>query len=113
VALFEGDTMMRYLYLATILFSAAGVLYLAHRLGLGPLGRPLRRAIAVTVPVFLALDAVGAWRGWFFSDPRLNAAIVPPGVSIEEPLLLTFLVIISAVLWRTASRWLGRERGAS
>jgi hypothetical protein len=86
------------------------VLYLERRLTLGALGKPLARAVAVTVPAFLALDALGAARGWFHSDPGMNAAIFPPGISLEEPLLLAFLVLISVVLWRAASRWSGQKR---
>jgi hypothetical protein len=103
--------MTRCVYLAAIAFSAAGVLFLDSRLRLGASGPRLLRAIAVTVPVFIAIDALGARRGWFRSDPHLNVAILPPGISVEEPLLLTFLVLISIVLWRGASRWFGRERG--
>jgi hypothetical protein len=105
--------MTRYLYLATITLSTAGVLFLGRRLGLGASGPRLLRAVAVTVAVFLAIDALGAARGWFRSDPHLNLAILPPGISIEEPFLLAFLVLVSITLWRGASRWLGREPGSS
>jgi hypothetical protein len=105
--------MTRYLYLAAITSSTAGVLFLGRRLRLGASGPRLLRAIAVTVPVFLAIDALGVARGWFRSDPHLNVAILPPGISVEEPFLLTFLVLVSIALWRGASRWLGRQSGSS
>jgi lycopene cyclase domain-containing protein len=105
--------MTRYLYLAAIILSAAGVLFLDRRLRLDASGPRLLRATAVTVPAFLAIDAIGAARGWFRSDPHLSVGIVPPGISIEEPFLLTFLVLVSIALWRAASRWLGGERGVS
>lgn len=103
--------MTRYIYVAAILFSAAGVLVLDRRFRLGVIGPRLARAAAITVPVFLAVDAIGAARGWFTSDPRLSVAIVPPGISFEEPFLLTFLVVLSVVLWRGAGRVAG-GRGA-
>ncbi len=95
----------RYAYLAALALSASGVVLLDRRLRLGAAGTRLLRAVAVTVPVFLGLDAVGAARGWFSSNPALNAAIFPPGISLEEPLLLAFLVLLSVVLWRAAVRY--------
>jgi hypothetical protein len=95
----------RFVYLAAIALSATGVAMAARRLHLDMAGHRLLRAMAVTVPIFLALDAAGAARGWFRSNPALNLAIVPPGISLEEPLLLAFLVLLSVVLWRAAGRW--------
>jgi len=103
--------MTRYIYLASILFSAAGILFLDRRFRLGAFGPRLVRAIALTVPVFLVIDAVGAARGWFRSDPHLSVTIFPPGISFEEPFLLTFLVVLSVVLWRGAGRLLGAPGG--
>jgi hypothetical protein len=57
--------MIRYIYLAAIIFSAAGILLLDRRMKLGAFGPRLMRAVALTVPVFLVIDAVGAARGWF------------------------------------------------
>ena len=102
--------MTRYLYLATILVSAAGVLFLDRRFRLGAFGPRLLRAVAVAVPAFLAIDGLGAARGWFRSDPRLSVAILPPGISLEEPLLLAFLVLVAIALWRGANR-LTRDGG--
>jgi lycopene cyclase domain-containing protein len=87
--------MVRVLYLIAILVSFAGVLALDRR-WLGYI-RPRRvlRTMAVTVPLFLAFDLLGAARGWFASDPRLNLLIIPPGVPIEEPLLLAFITLVS------------------
>lgn len=95
----------RFVYLSAIALSATGVALAARRLRLGVSRHRLLRAIALTVPVFLVLDAAGAARGWFRSNPDLNVAIVPPGISLEEPLLLSFLVLLSIVLWRAAGRW--------
>lgn len=102
----------RYLYLAAILVSAAGILVVDRRWSLGTWGPRAARAVALTVPVFLAVDALGAARGWFRSDPRLSIAIFPPGISFEEPFLLAFLVLLSVVLYRGAARWLDTPRGA-
>ena len=95
----------RFVYLLTIAFSASGVVLLDRRLRLGSVGTGLLRAVALTVPVFLSLDAIGAARGWFRSSAALNVAIFPPGISLEEPLLLAFLVLLSVVLWRAAGRY--------
>ena len=94
----------RFVYLSAIALSATGVALAARRLRLGVAAHRLLRAAAVTVPVFLVLDAIGAARGWFRSSPDLNVAILPPGISLEEPLLLSFLVLLSVVLWRIAGR---------
>lgn len=95
----------RFVYLSAIALSATGVALAACRLRLDVAAHRLLRAAAVTVPVFLVLDAIGAARGWFRSNPELNVAILPPGISLEEPLLLSFLVLLSVVLWRIAGRW--------
>ena len=95
----------RFAYLLTIAFSASGVVLLDRRLGLGSFGKRMLRAVAVTVPAFLCFDAAGAARGWFHSSAALNIAIFPPGISLEEPLLLSFLVLLSVVLWRAAGRF--------
>jgi lycopene cyclase domain-containing protein len=92
--------MIRYAYLAALLAGWVGMLVLDRRLHLGAAGRRLARAVGITVPLFLAFDGIGAARGWFASDPRLNSIIVPPGIPIEEPVLLAFLCLLSVVLWR-------------
>jgi lycopene cyclase domain-containing protein len=94
----------RYAYLTAIAASGAGVLALDQRLGTGVRGPRLARAVAVTVPVFLAFDLVGAARGWFASNPARNSLIVPPGIPLEEPLLLGFLTLVSLALRRGAER---------
>lgn len=102
-ALASGDArLQRFPYLGAIVASLAGVLALDARLGTGVRGRRLTRTIGVTVPVFLAFDAVGAARGWFFSNPERNSVIVPPGIPLEEPLLLGFLTLVSVVVHRGA-----------
>jgi lycopene cyclase domain-containing protein len=87
--------MLRVLYLIAILVSFIGVLVLDRRRLpiIGP--RRVLRTVAVTVPLFLAFDVLGAARGWFASDPRLNLLIIPPGVPVEEPLLLAFITLVS------------------
>jgi hypothetical protein len=95
-------------YLAAIAGSAAGVLVVDRRFRLGVLGTRLAVAIGLTLPAFLVLDALGATRGWFRSDPALSIALLPFGISFEEPFLLAFLVLLSVVIWRGADR-LGGE----
>ncbi len=96
--------MERYAYLVLLLLGWSGVLVLSWRLRLRVFGWPLARTIAITVPLFLIFDLAGAARGWFASSPRFNSVIVPPGVPIEEPVLLGFLCLLSVVLWRLFSR---------
>ena len=95
---------MRFLYLLALLGSWAGVLALDRRHRLGAAGPRLLRALAVTVPLFLLFDGVGAARGWSRSDPALNSLILPPGIPVEEPLLLGFLVLLAVCAYRLASR---------
>lgn len=96
-------------YLLAILLAAIGVLLLASRSRLGLRARRLVQAVVATVPLFLALDALGSARGWFRSNPDLSLGIVPPGVSVEEPFLLAFLVLVALALWLGAARLLGED----
>jgi lycopene cyclase domain-containing protein len=89
------NDLMRVLYLIAIVVSLAGVLTLDRRYLRSITTRRLLRTMAVTVPLFLAFDVLGAARGWFASDPRLNVLIVRPGVPLEEPLLLAFITLVS------------------
>lgn len=98
----ECARLERFAYLGAIAASGAGVLVLDVRLATGVRGRRLTRAIGVTVPLFLAFDAIGAARGWFASNPERNSVIVPPGIPLEEPLLLAFLTLVSVVVHRAA-----------
>ena len=98
--------MKQHLYLAGILFSITGVLLLDRRFATGVLQSRLLRSALVTVPLFLCFDLLGAARGWFTSDPHLNSAVVPPGIPLEEPILLFFLALVSISLWRAGRRLL-------
>ncbi|MDQ6637043.1 MAG: hypothetical protein M3Y62_04560 [Candidatus Dormibacteraeota bacterium] len=91
--------MIRYTYLLLLIGSWTGTLVLAGRWQLG-FGRRLVRAVLITVPLFLAFDVMGSARGWFASDPRLNSVIFPPGIPLEEPILLGFLTLVSVVIFR-------------
>lgn len=101
--------MERHAYLFILVLAWPGVMVLSCRLRLRVLGWRLARTLAITVPLFLIFDAAGAARGWFASSPRFNSLIVPPGIPIEEPILLGFLCLLSVVLWRLFSR----RRGAA
>lgn len=94
--------MTRFTYLAALAVSAAGMWWFDRSGKFEVFGARLWRSAAVTVPLFLAIDILGAVRGWFHSDPRLNVAIFPPGIPLEEPVLLTFLVAVAVLLWRAA-----------
>ena len=95
---------MHIAYLAVLLFSVAGVAVVVRRFHLKVDSGHVLRAVALTVPVFLLVDAIGAARGWFFSSPSLNIAIFPPGISLEEPVLLAFLAFLSIVLRQALAR---------
>ena len=86
------------LYLLAILVSIGGVTLLARRFLPGVVSARLLGPIVAVLVVFLAVDLVGAARGWFASNPDWVVAIVPPGVPPEEPLLLGFLALFSVVL---------------
>jgi hypothetical protein len=98
-------------YLALILISFAGVLLLAGRFLPGVVRLRLLRPIAVVLVVFLAFDVVGASRGWFASSADWVVASVPPGIPIEEPLLLAFLALFAVVLFEGFRR-AGARAGA-
>jgi hypothetical protein len=98
---------MRFAYLAVLLFSVAGIAFAARHFRLKVDLRLVLRAVALTVPVFLLVDGIGAARGWFFSNPSLNVAIFPPGISLEEPILLGFLAFLSIVLHQAIARRIG------
>jgi lycopene cyclase domain-containing protein len=87
------------LYLAAILGSLAGISLLDRRLHTGIASPRLVRTVAVTVGTFLVFDLVGSARGWFASNPSLNVHIFPPGIPLEEPVLLTLLTVTSVALW--------------
>ncbi len=95
---------MRFIYLTALILSWSGVIFLARRAGSEVVGRRLLRALLVTVPLFLVFDAAGAARGWFRSNPHLNSVIFPPGIPLEEPILLGFLTLISVAIWQGVRR---------
>jgi hypothetical protein len=90
------------LYLAAILFSFGGVALLARRFLPGVIGRRLLRPVGAVLVVFLAFDVLGAARGWFASSADWVAIQAPPGIPLEEPLLLAFLALFSVVLFEAA-----------
>jgi len=103
---------MQVAYLLALLVSVAGVTLVDRRFGArimaaGPARRRLAIVIACVLVVFLLFDLVGAARGWFASDPDLVVALIPPGIPIEEPILLGFLAFLTVALY-TALR---RRRG--
>ena len=97
------------LYLAAILGSIAGVSLLAARILPGTIGPRLVRAVVAVLVVFLAFDVVGAARGWFASSDRWVVLQVPPGIPLEEPLLLGFLALFAVVLVRALAHALDEE----
>jgi lycopene cyclase domain-containing protein len=94
---------VRFAYLAVLLVSFAGVVALDRRLGAGVTTARVRGrllfTIAATLVPFLSFDAVGAARGWFASEPARVVLLVPPGIPLEEPVLLAFLAVLSAALF--------------
>jgi lycopene cyclase domain-containing protein len=97
------------LYLAAIVGSFVGVLILDRRLRLGLASRATVAAILVVEVAFLVLDAIGAARGWFATDPDWVVALWPPGIPLEEPLLLAFITVWAIALYRLAGRWTGED----
>jgi lycopene cyclase domain-containing protein len=95
---------MQVAYLLALLVSVAGVTLLDRRIGARiTASRPARRRLAIVLAwvlfVFLLFDLVGAGRGWFASDPDLVVALIPPGIPVEEPILLGFLAFLTVALY--------------
>jgi lycopene cyclase domain-containing protein len=95
---------MQVAYLVALLVSVGGMTLLDRRLGAritasGPARRRLAIVVVCVLVVFLTFDLVGAARGWFASDPHLVVALIPPGIPIEEPILLGFLAFLTVVLY--------------
>jgi len=95
---------MHVAYLLALLVSVVGVTLLDRRVGAritatGPARRRLAIVIACVLAVFLLFDLVGAGRGWFASDPDLVVALIPPGIPVEEPILLGFLAFLTVALY--------------
>jgi hypothetical protein len=90
-------------YLTVILVSIGGLALLARRFVPRVLGPRLGRPILAVLGVFLSVDVIGAARGWFASSDQWVVAQVPPGIPLEEPLLLAFLALFSVVLVEAAS----------
>ena len=95
----EPSSLVPGLYLAAIVVSFGGVLLLARRFLPGVVRSRLVRPVAAVLVAFLAFDVVGAARGWFASSDAFIVASVPPGIPLEEPLLLAFLAVLSVVLF--------------
>lgn len=95
------------MYLAAIVISFVGMFVIDRTWHLGVVGRRLLVAVVVVELAFLLIfDVLGAWRGWFDSSPDWVVVIVPPGIPLEEPLLLAFLATFTLVVQALARRWL-------
>ncbi len=94
---------MRETYLAVLLVSFAGVVALDRRLGAGVTRRValprLARSVAAALVVFLGFDLVGVVRGWFATEAARVTLLLPPGIPPEEPILLTFLAVLSVAMY--------------
>ena len=100
---------MQVAYLLALLVSVVGVTLLDRRIGAritatGATRRRLAIVIACVLVVFLLFDLVGAARGWFASDPDLVVALIPPGIPIEETILLGFLAFLTVALYAALRR---------
>ncbi len=98
------------LYLAAIVGAFAGVILLDRRLALGLWSVPTAIAIVVVEAAFLAFDVLGAGGGWFATEARWTLASWPPGIPLEEPLLLAFITTWAIALHRLAARWTDEDR---
>ncbi len=94
---------MRLAYLALLLVSVVGVVALDRRFGAGVTRRAslprLARAAGTVLVVFLAFDLVGVVRGWFATEPARVVLLLPPGIPLEEPILLAFLALLSVAMY--------------
>ena len=92
------------LYLAAIGFSALGVRGLVKRLSLPVSRQVLLPVTVITTLLFLLVDAVGIWRGWFATPLSSTLLMLPgrgalnAGLPIEEIALLAALAALVVVL---------------
>lgn len=96
------------LYLAAILFSAAGVAVLDARWRLAAWASPGHTLAAVGLGTlfFLVWDAVGIATGVFVKgdSPLLVGVDLAPHLPLEEPFFLAFLCYLALVCWSGAMR---------
>jgi len=107
---------MSFVYLAVLLFSAAGVLIVDRRYRLFCWAEPAR-AVAVLVAgtaFFLAWDLAGIGLGVFFhgAGSYMTGLMLAPELPVEELVFLAFLCELTMVLALGAQRLLGRQEAA-
>lgn len=99
---------MRFLYLAALLVSLAGLVTLDRRFRLAFFAEPVRAALTVAggVLVFLGWDLLGTSRGIFFVGPgRYQSGwLVAPEVPVEEIAFLGLLIYLTLLCWRALDR---------
>ncbi len=107
---------MRGLYLAGLLLSIAGLVFLDLRLKLFLFVAPARAAVVLVVGVagFLAWDTAGVAAGIFFEGPQrlLVGVDLAPDVPLEELFFLILLCLSAMDAFLLADRYLPlRARG--
>ena len=107
---------MSFVYLAVLLFSAAGVLIVDRRYRLFCWAEPARAAaVLVAGTVFFVLwDLAGIGLGVFFhgAGPYMTGLMLAPELPVEELVFLAFLCELTMVLALGAQRLLGRQEAA-
>ena len=99
---------MSFVYLTTILFSAAGMSVLDWRYKLAFFAHARRTAIllATGLAIFLMWDAFGIGLGIFFigNTTLMTGLHIAPELPIEEIFFLLFLCYFTLLLWRCIER---------
>lgn len=98
------------IYLAVIVVSLFGIRGLVHRFSLPVRREVLAPTVACTTVIFLTVDAIGIWRGWF-GTPLTSTVLMLPGhgalgtgLPVEEIVLLAALSSLVCVLMSLASK---------
>ena len=97
-------------YLVGIVLSAVGTLSIARRLDRLPTLGHVAPAIALVSALFLAIDAAGIARGWFYTPAVATIVALPGagpygrGLPVEELFMLPFLALLTLTLQNIVRR---------
>ena len=101
--------MMQWVYLASLLFSIAGLMILdwRHKLAFWYDARRTVATLGFAIMLFILWDAVGIWFGIFYhgESPYTLPYRIAPEFPIEELFFLFLLTYVTLILYRGFGKW--------